>query len=449
MSLRNKLISLLISFCVNTFVYSQTYSYKYTDPCTQVSKTISVPLNGSTKVSYYGNTENFTYYDFVSGAFQTWSDNLFNQFKNSSPCGEAIGTPTVMNIGQGQVLNTVGIINSISNIAETIGSATTGMTESLVSSTTPSSIGEGPSISSESGVSVGGSTSVEGTGGSSVSSGESGGTISGGSTPSGGGSSTPRGGGSSSEGASGGSTNISAGGTNSVRGVGSSGGGGGKANKPGSKEGGKPAIVASSDFVGFSFKDSETPLGIKGTGGYTSMRWDGTCSSGILFDYTSAQAGPNITGFYAWINPSNITIASGTVTFSLEGGGSAYSTVAFGQMKTFKKIKKLKLIYLGTLSMGKVFKEGFIGTAIITGGMYDLKLHKRLDVKLTNLIVYSPYVSYYNDVLMKSPFVMLPSVGVNVGVTKRFKVNINIGGAWQVGQSALNNTITFGTRLLL
>ena len=397
-----------------------------------MDKTISVPLNGTTKVSYYGNSENFTYNDFVSGVFQTWSDNLFNQFKNSSPCGEAIGTPTVMNIGQGQVLNTVGIINSISNIAETIGSATTGMSESLVSSITPSSIGDGPTVSTESGASVGEA------GGSSISSGE---------TNSG--SSAPSEGGSSSEEASGGSTNISAGGTNSVRGAGAGSGGGGKANKPGSKEGGKPAIVASSDFVGFSFKDSEKPLGVKGTGGYTSMRWDGACSSGILFDYTSAQAGPNITGFYAWINPSNITIASGTVTFSLEGGGSSYSTVAFGQMKTFKKIKKLKLIYLGTLSMGKVFKEGFIGTAIITGGMYDLKLHKRLDVKLTNLIVYSPYVSYYNDVLMKSPFVVLPSVGVNVGVTKRFKVNINIGGAWQVGESALNNTITFGTRLLL
>jgi hypothetical protein len=423
-SLRNKLIALLLLLNVNTFVYSQTYSYQYTDPCTQVAKTISVPINGSTKVSYYGNTENFTYYDFVSGAFQTWSDNLFNKFKNSSPCGEAIGTPTVMNIGQGQVLNTVGIINSISNIAETVGSATSSMSANIASSIMPSSssMGEGPSVSTESGGNLGGVGSTSG------------------GAPSGG---------SSSEEASGGSTNISAGGTNSVRGAGGSSGGGGKSNKPGSKEGGKPAIVASSDFVGFSFKDSEKPLGVKGTGGYTSMRWDGACSSGILFDYTSAQAGPNITGFYAWINPSNITIASGTVTFSLEGGGSSYSTVAFGQMKTFKKIKKLKLIYLGTLSMGKVFKEGFIGTAIITGGMYDLKLHKRLDVKLTNLIVYSPYVSYYNDVLMKSPFVMLPSVGVNVGVTKRFKVNINIGGAWQVGQSALNNTITFGTRLLL
>ena len=432
MYLKNKLLALLLLINVNTFVYSQTYSYQYTDPCTQLTKTISVPINGSTRVSYYGNSADFTYNDFVSGAFQTWSDNLFNQFKNNSPCGAAIGTPTVMNIGQGQVLNTVGIINSISNIAETVGSATSSMSANLASSIMPSSssMGEGPSVSTESGSDLGG---------------DIGGNLGGGGSTSG---SAPSGG-SSSEEASGGSTNISAGGTNSVKGSGNSSGGGGKANKPGSKEGGKPAIVASSDFVGFSFKDSEKPLGVKGTGGYTSMRWDGTCSSGILFDYTSAQAGPNVTGFYAWINPSNITIASGTVTFSLEGGGSSYSTVAFGQMKTFKKVKKLKLVYMGTLSMGKVFKEGFIGTAIIVGGMYDLKVHKRLDVKFTNLVVYSPYVSYYNDVLMKSPFVVLPSVGINLGITKRFKLNINVGGAWQVGQSALNNTITLGTRLLL
>jgi len=430
--LKNKLLALLLLINVNTFVYSQTYSYQYTDPCTQLTKTISVPINGSTRVSYYGNSADFTYNDFVSGAFQTWSDNLFNQFKNNSPCGAAIGTPTVMNIGQGQVLNTVGIINSISNIAETVGSATSSMSANLASSIMPSSssMGEGPSVSVESGSDLGG---------------DIGGNLGGGGSTSGGAPS----GGSSSEEASGGSTNISAGGTNSVKGSGNSSGGGGKSNKPGSKEGGKPAIVASSDFVGFSFKDSEKPLGVKGTGGYTSMRWDGTCSSGILFDYTSAQAGPNVTGFYAWINPSNITIASGTVTFSLEGGGSSYSTVAFGQMKTFKKVKKLKLVYMGTLSMGKVFKEGFIGTAVIVGGMYDLKVHKRLDVKFTNLVVYSPYVSYYNDVLMKSPFVVLPSVGINLGITKRFKLNINVGGAWQVGQSALNNTITLGTRLLL
>jgi hypothetical protein len=104
---------------------------------------------------------------------------------------------------------------------------------------------------------------------------------------------------------------------------------------------------------------------------------------------------------------------------------------------------------MATGSFGQVYKEPFIGTALIAGAMYDWKVSKRLDVKLMNLAIYAPYVSYYNDVLLKSPFVMLPSIGTNIGITKKFKFNINAGGAWALGDDALNYTVTMGTRLLL
>ena len=80
---------------------------------------------------------------------------------------------------------------------------------------------------------------------------------------------------------------------------------------------------------------------------------------------------------------------------------------------------------------------------------YDIKLHKRLDLKLTNLFIYAPYVSYYNDIVMKSPYVVLPSAGFTVGITKRFKFNINVGGAWAIKQNTLNYTSTIGTRFIL
>ena len=220
-------------------------------------------------------------------------------------------------------------------------------------------------------------------------------------------------------------------------------------NKSTNKEGGKPVIVASGDFVGFNFRNSEQNLGVKGTGGYTSMRWDGRASQGLMFDYTSAQVGPNITGFYAIMRPKAVSLISGTGTVSFVGDGSLYVTASFGQMRMFKKIKSLKLLYMGTVSIGHVQKEAFIGTAVITGGMYDFKITKRFDIKLTNLIVYSPYVSYYNDVVMKSPIVMLPSIGTTVGLTKRFKFNINFGTTWQMGGEALNYTITSGMRMLI
>jgi hypothetical protein len=235
----------------------------------------------------------------------------------------------------------------------------------------------------------------------------------------------------------GGQTNITAGASTTVK------------STPTSKEGGKPTVVASADFVGFNFRNSEVTTGVKATGGYTAMRWDGKRSYGAMADYTSALKGPNITAFYAWIRPKSIVLTSGTLTIGFEGNKSLYGTFAAGQMFNITKPKNLKLLYMATVSYGSVYRESFLGTALIAGGTYDFRIGKRFDIKLMNLMVYAPYVSYYNDVVLKSPYVMLPSIGTNIKITKKFKFNINAGGAWDLKTSALNYTVTCGTRLVV
>ena len=215
------------------------------------------------------------------------------------------------------------------------------------------------------------------------------------------------------------------------------------------KEGGKPTVIASSDFVGFNFQNSEVRTGLKLTGGYHNMRWDGETARGGLVDYVSAQQGPNLTGYHAWINKKSMALLSGTLSLGFEGRGSVYGTIAGGQMLMFPKIPSLKVIYMGTVSYGQVYKTEFLGTAIIAGGMYDLRFGKRIDMKIMGLFVYSPYISYYNDLLLKSPYVVIPSLGTNINITKRFKFNINAGGAWAIKENALNYTVTCGTRLLV
>ena len=179
------------------------------------------------------------------------------------------------------------------------------------------------------------------------------------------------------------------------------------------------------------------------------MRWDGETARGGLVDYVSAQKGPNITGYHAWINKKSMGLLSGTLSVGFEGRGSLYGTLAGGQMFMFPNVPGLKAVYMGTVSYGQVYKTSFIGSAIIGGGMYDLKLGRRFDVKLMGLFVYSPYVSYYNDLVLKSPYVILPTIGTNIAITKRFKFNINGGGAWAIKVNTLNYTITCGTRLLI
>ncbi len=235
--------------------------------------------------------------------------------------------------------------------------------------------------------------------------------------------------------------------------------GGGKTNIVGSsvtsaqnstnKNGNRPSVIASSDFVGFNFKNSDVSYGGKFTGGYTALRWDGARSYGFLIDYTTAIKGPNISGFYAFIRKRRIDLISTAVTVGFDERISIYGTFTAGQMWNLGEKKKAKALYMLTASAGSVYGAPFIGTAAIAGAMYDMKIGERIDVKLMGLYVYAPYVSYYNDILLKSPHVVLPIIGTNIGITKKFKLNINGGGAWAIKENALNYTVMMGTRFLL
>jgi len=214
-------------------------------------------------------------------------------------------------------------------------------------------------------------------------------------------------------------------------------------------KGNAPTIVLSSDFAGFNFKAGDVTYGGKGTAGWTSVNWSGTKSYGFMLDYTSANRGPNFTAFYASIKKKRIDLISGTGTVSFFGKGSLYGTLAIGQMWSLDKSKKLKVIYMATSSVGNVFETKFIGTAFIAGGMYDLGVGKRLQIKFTNLFIYAPYISYYNDMVLKSPYVIMPLIGTNIGITKKFKLNVNLGGTYAVGEDVLNFTFMMGTRFAI
>ena len=218
------------------------------------------------------------------------------------------------------------------------------------------------------------------------------------------------------------------------------------ANASGKSEGNKPTTVLSSDFTGFNFKNNDVVYGGKVTGGFTSMRWDGRRTHGVMIDYTSLTNGPNITAFYAFMHKKRIDLISVTGTASFIGKGSLYGTAAFGQMWS---VKKAKVIYLMTTSWGQLFQEKFVGTAFVTGGMYDWKVAKRVDVKMMGLFIYAPFISYYNDIVLKSPYVIMPILGTNIGITKRFKFNINLGGTYAIKEDVLNFTIMCGTRFAL
>jgi hypothetical protein len=441
-----KSLLIFIFLCIGLSTYGQTFTYSYKDPCNGNLKTVIVP-SGQDKVAvtYYNQINSFNLDDFSNGVFDSWVSSIYSQYSVVSPCS---GLAFTNAITQNQELTTTltGIINTLTNLSfpspndPDVGepAPTPDVEPDNSSSDSPEPSSDEPgdgSSTSETGSNDNSNSSSET---SQSSSNSSSGDLS---------SNEPN---SSSEGGSeGGGSDVMSGTTKSV---GSSGGSGSSSSKSNSSKGGgkekqnmlKPTVVGSADLLAFSSSSSEK--GGKVSGGFTTTRWDGLVSSGILFDYSTSIVGPNITGFYSFIKPKRVNLISNTLSIGFTNKGLLYNTLAIGQLRTFKK---LKVIFLVSGTFGQMFQERLIGTAAITGLMYDLKLGKKIAIKFTSLFVYSPYMQYYNDLLLKSPYVILPSMGTNISLTKTFKFNINLGGAYQVNSGALNYSLTIGSRLAL
>lgn len=472
-------ILIFILWFVSTVCYSQSYTYSYTDPCTGNVKTSTGDINGIS-LNVYGQTRFFTPTDFSSGNVELWLNSVVNSFGGSNPCATLVGTTNAINIAQTTAIQFLGIVNNLSTISElgsidilssSINSAgnsdskkgkkdkknsnsNTTENSNSVNNTTNNNSGSTNSTNNNSNSNNTTKNNTDNGGNSGGNNGSTGTTSTDDKSKSSEStkqnpednlsntksntSNTTQNSSTNTEKSSGGSVNVVGNSVNSIQNVSSE-----------SKNGNRPTILASSDLVGFNFKNTDVSYGGKFSGSYTSTRWDGLRSHGIIGDYTTAIKGPNIAGFYAFLHKKRIDLISTSMTIGFENKMSIYGTFAAGQMWKFKKPKNLKLVYLVTTSYGKVYEEKFIGTAFIAGGMYDWKVSKRIDVKLLGLYVYAPYVKYYNDVLLKSPNVVLPIIGTNIGITKRFKINVNMGGAYAININTLNYTIMMGTRLLL
>ena len=438
-----KSLLIFIFLCIGLSTYGQTFTYSYKDPCNGNLKTVIVP-SGQDKVAvtYYNQINSFNLDDFSNGVFDSWVSSIYSQYSVVSPCS---GLAFTNAITQNQELTTTltGIINTLTNLSfPSPNDPDVGEPAPTPDVEPDNSSSDSPEPSSDE-PGDGSSTSETGSNDNSNSSSEtsqSSSNSSSGDLSSNESNSSPEGG------SEGGGSDVMSGTTKSV---GSSGGSG--SSKSNSAKGGKekqnmlkPTVVGSADLLAFSSSSSEK--GGKVSGGFTTTRWDGLVSSGILFDYSTSIVGPNITGFYSFIKPRRVNLISNTLSIGFTNKGLLYNTLAVGQLRTFKK---LKVIFLVSGTFGQMFQERLIGTAAITGLMYDLKLGKKIAIKFTSLFVYSPYMQYYNDLLLKSPYVILPSMGTNISLTKTFKFNINLGGAYQVNSGALNYSLTIGSRLAL
>jgi hypothetical protein len=411
-----KLLFIQIILLFSTYVLSQT-SYTYTDPCSGVAKSIVIPTDGVT-MNYFGQIKTFTLSDFQNGLFDSWAIGVLDKYGNISPCTGVTIINSVATVAQTTANSFLNIVNTVSAVSGVASSASGVASNTSGVASTASDATANTNIDVNVGGDGGGTTDVVGSSGSDNTTSAS---DDGGSTTNGGGSSGN-----------------------------SKSGGGGKSSSSNTKSVPKPTLIANSDYTAFYFVDANPSWGGKISGGYTSVRWDGATTYGITFDYISAMGGGNINGFYALLNPKHVDIFSSSISAGyVDTTLTIYGTVSAGQLWNITHPANLKLMYMVSTSYGNMSGEQYFSTAVILGGMYDIKITNTFALKTTLLYVYAPYIRYYDDYLLKSPHVILPIIGTNIGITKRFKININFGTTWPIGSKVSSYSLIMGTRLML
>jgi hypothetical protein len=109
-SLQNKI--LLFFMIIGLPLLGQSFTYSYIDPCTRATKFINADMSAPVVIAYYGQVKTFTYAQLNDGTFDAWINNIYTQYKTTSPC-QGVVTTTTTTTSTNTVSNLIGNVTSL------------------------------------------------------------------------------------------------------------------------------------------------------------------------------------------------------------------------------------------------------------------------------------------------------------------------------------------------
>ena len=435
-------------------------------------------------ISYYGQTQAFSYQQLQDGSFDAWMAQTYNTYKGVNPC-QGLITTTTTTTSTNLVSNTVSLVmnlNTITNLdfsslGKGVGTNVAGSTSSGAGSVKPGKNGGkdgkgGDQKSDQPTGQIGQSTDQNGQPGGSTGSGENPGSGSSGSGSSGSGS----GSGSSGSGDNSGSgSSNGSGDNNGGSGSGSGGNNGSTEDKPkpteekveetkqeeqknsagqtstaanrSKTETQKPAILVTGDIVGIQ-SASSSAQDARATSSFTRVKGDGTSSLSGSIDYTVNAKIGNISFVRSWIGTNkagnkHINVLSDGISLM---PGSISNTLLFVRVNSLKNFTAL---YGGAATYGRMYKEELISTIAVGGFMYKGKLTKKINGTFIAAAIYSPYSKYYTESFLEAKPIIIPFMNLTYQMTKTFGFGLTAGGTYIAGQNVLNYQVLLGAKMIL
>jgi hypothetical protein len=484
-----KKILFTLSFLFNTImVLGQGFSYTFTDPCTFKQKQIYIDNpSGNVLLTYNGSIQSFTATELQSGAMEQWVNQVNSQNPNGPCSGVGLAQNTNMNvlITQNNIAVMTNVMSALNDISSIGGASVGGIVEAKEKSASEDNKRKNNNSSNNNSTTNGqGSQTInnqkQGNGQTNEgNNGSTGGTQTnqpnqtGGSTnPNSGGQTQGSGEASQTSGGNTGNPNTTTQGGgqqtgSTVGGNGSNPQGGGQSNNTqtpeeaqqnqvgdnarnsssakekvaNAKQGG---IVLNGDIVVINSATAGEKQQFKMNMSVVKSNTDNTVVKGALLNYTTS------------INNSSLTLFMGKKLKNFTGIVANSSMLNFERdlfnttsLMTSYKYKSITSTLGVNFTTGKLGDSRFQSLSALGGGVGTFKVSKKITNTTMMVVVYSPFVYYYEGLWYKSGWLLVPFTAFDYRLTKKFKLNLSFSGVQQIKSTTINYQVLLGAKALL
>lgn len=204
------------------------------------------------------------------------------------------------------------------------------------------------------------------------------------------------------------------------------------------------SVMMTGDIVTISSANGVDPTQVKINSSIIMSNTKNTFAKGALINFTSKVNNSNVTFFMSFRKKKLTTIIANSSMMNFEK--DFFNTTSLMESYQYHKITGTAGINFTT---GNIGESKFQSLSTLAGLIGTFKVNKNFGMTTMFVMVYSPYVFYYEGMWNQSGYIAVPFVAVDYKLTKKFKLNVSFSGVNQINDKTLNYQVLLGAKAFL
>jgi hypothetical protein len=206
----------------------------------------------------------------------------------------------------------------------------------------------------------------------------------------------------------------------------------------------KGSLMMTGDLVTISSASGVDPTQVRINASIISSNTKNTIAKGALINFTSQINNSNITLFFSYRKKRFTSIIANSMMINFEK--DFFNTVSLMESYQYKKLTTTLGVNLTT---GNIGESKFQSVSTLGGFVYNFKVNNKFGMTTMFVMVYSPFVYYYEGLWYQSGLLAVPFTAIDYKITKKFKLNLSFSGVNQINDQTLNYQVLIGAKAFL